>query len=115
MTSADLDFATGNTINIGLKTLNSANAATLTFVPTVDFFGALDVRPEDGALFGGTGNQHELFRINAATGAETLIGDTGRTFVGDLAFQPVPEPVTLGLADSGLLAFALYRRVRRPQ
>ncbi len=113
MSSADLDFTTDNLTNIGLKTLNPANAATLTFVPTVDFFGALDVRPEDGALFGGTGDQHQLFRINPATGAETLIGDTGATFVGDLAFQAVPEPVTLGLIGSGLLAIALYTRIRR--
>jgi hypothetical protein len=110
MASADLDFVTGNLINIGLKTLNPTNAAVLSFVPTIDFFGALGVRPEDSALFGGNGDQAQLFRINSTTGAETLIGSTGRTFIGDLAFQPVPEPASLALVATGCVVFLLRRR-----
>src|SRR5205823_2607571 len=90
MSAGDLDFATGDIINTRLKRLNPTNAATLSFVPTNDFFGALAVRPEDSVIFGGTGDFAELFTINPVTGAETLIGTTGRNFVGDLAFQPVP-------------------------
>ena len=42
------------------------------------------------------------FAVNAATGAETLIGDTGANYVGDLDFQPVPEPATYSLLSLGL-------------
>jgi hypothetical protein len=80
MSAADLD-ANDNLINVGLKKLNPATAATLSFVATNDFFGALGVRPEDSALFGGTGDSAQLFMINPLTGAEHLIGSTGRNFV----------------------------------
>lgn len=116
MSSADLDMM-GNLTNISLKTLNPANAAVLTTVPTVDFFGAFGIRPTDGAIFGGKGDAHQLFRINPLTGGETLIGDTGNNFEGDLAFRPTPEPgacallLASGLAGSGLL---LRRFRRRP-
>src|SRR5262249_28964248 len=63
MASADLDFATDNQINIGLKTLNPSTAATLSFVSTSDFFGALAVRPEDSAIFGGTGDSSLLVKV----------------------------------------------------
>ena len=111
MASADLD-SNDNLVNIGLKTLNPTNAAVLSFVPTIDFFGALGVRPEDSALFGGNGDQAQLFRINTTTGAETLVGSTGRTFIGDLAFQPVPEPASLALVATGCVVFLLRKRFR---
>jgi outer membrane protein assembly factor BamB len=113
MAAGDLDFTTGNIINIGLKTLNPTNAATLSFIATNDLFGALAVRPEDSALFGGNSDSAQLFRVNVTTGAETLIGSTGRTFVGDLAFLPVPEPATLTLCAVGCLALAIRRRIAR--
>lgn len=112
MSAADLDFNTDNLINIGLKRLNPANAAILSFVPTTDFFGALAVRPEDSVIFGGNGDQHQLFTINPITGAQTLIGDTGLNFVGDFAFQ-VPEPASFALAGLGLMALIAWQRVRR--
>lgn len=112
MSSADLDFA-GNFINIGVKTLNPLNAAQLSFIATTDFFGALAVRPEDSALFGGNGDFAQLFQINPTTGAETLIGGTGRTFVGDLAFQPVPEPASLALVAAGSLVLLLRRQTMK--
>jgi hypothetical protein len=96
---------------VGLKTLNPANAATLTTVTTLDFFGALGIRPTDGVIFGGTGDQGQIFTINPVTGAETLVGSTGRNSVGDIAFQ-VPEPDTLTLLSLGLVSVTGYARRR---
>ncbi|MFL6583281.1 MAG: hypothetical protein ACJ8KU_02045, partial [Chthoniobacterales bacterium] len=84
--TANLDFATGMTINQSLRTINPRTAATISSVPTLDYFGAFAIR-SDGVLFGGTGDQHKLYTINPTTGVETLIGDTGSTFVGDIAFS----------------------------
>ena len=85
LAAANLDFATGMLIDKALKTINPSTAAVLTSVSTTDFFGAFGIR-SDGTIFGGTGDQHQLFTINPTTGAETLIGDTGSTFIGDIAF-----------------------------
>jgi hypothetical protein len=90
----NLDFATGMTIDKALATINPATAATVSSVPTAHFFGALAVR-SDGKIFGGTGDQHQLYTVNPTTGAETLVGDTGTTFVGDLAFSPAGAPSEL--------------------
>ena len=60
-------------------------------------------------IFGGNGDQGQLFTVNAATGAETLLGFTGRNFVGDLDFRPIPEPGTLGLAVAAIFSFFLRR------
>jgi len=112
MSAADLDFTTGNEINISLKTLNPNTAATLSTVPTGDFFGALAVRGSDGVIFGGTGDEHQLFTITTS-GVEHLVGDTGRNFVGDLAFLTVPEPGSIFLGAVGLLAIGARRLLRR--
>jgi hypothetical protein len=111
MSSADLD-ANDNLTNISIKTLNPNTAATLTAVSTTDFFGALAVRPTDSVIFGDTGDSHQLFTVNAVTGAETLVGDTGRNFVGDLAFETVPEPGTLTSLSLGLLGICYRTRSR---
>ncbi|MGZ5552541.1 MAG: hypothetical protein ACXWHF_02770 [Chthoniobacterales bacterium] len=113
MSAADLDFSTGNIINISLKTIDPNTGATLTSVPTRDFFGALAIR-SDSTIFGGTGDQHQLFTINPLTGFETLIGDTGRNFIGDLAFQPVPESgPTFALMLFGFLSLCGLSRIWR--
>jgi hypothetical protein len=90
----NLDFATGITINKALAKINPATAAVVSSVPTAHFFGALAVR-SDGKIFGGTGDQHQLYTIDPGTGAETLVGDTGTTFVGDLAFSTAGAPSEL--------------------
>ncbi len=110
MSSADLDFATGNLINISLRTLNPSNAANLSTVSAAEYYGALGFSPE-GVLFAGNGDSGQLFRINTVTGAETLVGSTGRNFVGDLAFAPIPEPGTFALALVAALVLARRRIV----
>jgi hypothetical protein len=113
MNSADLDN-TGNIVNIQLKTLNPSNAHTLTAIATLDPPGALGVRP-DGTIFAGNGDAGKIYTINPITGQETTVGNTGLNFVGDLAFQPAPEPMSLAMCGLGLLGLALYRRrPRRP-
>jgi outer membrane protein assembly factor BamB len=111
--AANLDFATGAFLNTALDTINSTTAAVLTSVSTTDFFGALGIR-SDGTIFGGTGDQHELFTINPATGVETLIGDTGTTFIGDLAFSTPETGATLSLMAIGFAGLVGCARMLRP-
>jgi hypothetical protein len=110
MNSADLDTI-GNIVNTELKTLNPTNAHTLTMVATLDPPGALAVR-SDGTIFAGNGDAGKIYTINPITGQETTVGNTGLNFVGDLDFQPVPEPVSLTMCGLGLLGLLLYRRKR---
>jgi len=109
---ADLDQATGEQLNPRIQVLNPATGATIGSAVTASmFFGALAVRPEDAVLFGGTGDQSGIYRINPATGQATLVGTTGANFVGDLAFTPVPEPSqTLPLVAGVLLLAGYYTR-----
>ncbi|MCU1266337.1 MAG: hypothetical protein JWM21_2655 [Acidobacteria bacterium] len=87
--AADLNFMTGEDINIRFMKVNPANAAIITSVSAAHFFGALGVRPTDSVIFAGTGDEHQIFTVVPATGASTLIGDTGQNFVGAIAFSPV--------------------------
>jgi hypothetical protein len=57
----------------------------------------------DIAIQPGTG---QLFGVDPSSGAETLIGSTGLNFVGALAFQPVPEPGSIGLLALGIIGLA---------
>lgn len=106
MTGAD--FANGP-VNPVLVTLDPATAASLSSVATADFLEALAVRPSDGVLFGGTGDEGNIFTVDPLTGAETLVGNTGLNFVGDLAFS-VPEPASLALLVIGILGLIGLRR-----
>jgi len=109
MSSADLAMGPSNP---HLLTLNPGNASTLTSVATVDFFGALAVRPGDNVIFGGTGDGATIDTINPVSGAETLVGSTGQNFVGDFDFQ-VPEPGTLGLLGLGILCLGVIAYNRK--
>jgi hypothetical protein len=109
--SADLD-AQGNIVNTELKTLNPANAQTLTMVSTGAIPGALGIRP-DGTIFAGEGDDGAIRTINPLTGALTSVGNTGLNFVGDLDFaQAVPEPASAMLCGLGLLCVVIARRKR---
>ena len=95
-----------------LDTIDPTTAAVLTSVSTADFFGAFGIR-SDGTIFGGTGDQHQLFTIST-TGVETLKGDTGTTFIGDLAFSTPETGTTLSLMAIGLAGLSgCAHRLRR--
>jgi hypothetical protein len=107
---ADLG-AMGGEANPRLQILNPSTGVPIgTAVSTDFFFGALGIRPEDGAIFVGTGDQSGVYILNPTTGAPTLIGNTGPNFVGDFAFTPVPEPASIVLIAGGLLALLTRRR-----
>jgi hypothetical protein len=89
--AADLG-AMGNRVNIRLNTLDPSDGTVLTSVATQDFFGALGIRPTDGVIFGGTGDAGDIYTIDPVTGTQTLVGNTGQNFVGDLDFRPVNSP-----------------------
>jgi len=101
--------------NSELSVINPANAATLHSVSTADFFGALTVRPDGVYFWRGNGDGGELFTVDPVTGAETLVGSTGLSFAGDLAFA-VPDTSSLSLlltALGGLGGLAWRRRSRQ--
>lgn len=78
-----------------LFTLNPANAAVLTAVPTsppTDNYGSLAVRPTDSVLFAGDGagdgTNGFIFILDPATGTRTQVGSgTGTTFIASLSFR----------------------------
>ncbi|HZF13216.1 MAG TPA: hypothetical protein VFE33_30865 [Thermoanaerobaculia bacterium] len=86
-----------------LYTLNPATGAVLSSVPTVDFYGALAVRPTDGVLFGGNGDEGEIFNLDPATGAATLLGNTSPTFLGGLGFRTCSIDLAGVAADPSVL------------
>jgi len=70
-----------------LYRLDPANCAIISAVATPHFYASLAVRPTDGVLWGGTGDDGNIFTIDPTTGADTLIGNTTPYLVGDLAFR----------------------------
>jgi hypothetical protein len=109
------DFAGHGPLNPALLTLDPTSGGTMTSIHTADFLGALGIRPTDGVIFGGSGDTGQIFTIDPVSGAETLVGNTGLRFAGDLDFRatPVPEPVTLGLVGAGLALGLRWRAKRR--
>jgi hypothetical protein len=83
-----------------LYTLNPANGAPLTSVPTAQFYGSLAVRPTDSVLFAGGANVDlgPIYTLDPVTGVSTVLGDTSPTFIGGLAFR------TCAIAISGAAA-----------
>jgi hypothetical protein len=118
LSSADAPAGGGPPTTPALRTINPATAQTLTTVSITDFLGALAVRPTDGVIFGGTGDQAQILTVNPTTGAETpLTGTTGLNFVGDMDFQttsvaiPVPRALFMILPALPLVVIA-RRRMR---
>jgi hypothetical protein len=70
-----------------LYTLNPATGAALTSIAVAEFYGSLAARPTDSVLFAGNGDVGQIFNLDPATGAATLLGDTSPTFIGGLAFR----------------------------
>jgi hypothetical protein len=108
MHAADLGNM-GSIVNVQLKTLNPTNASTLTAIAVLDIPGALGIR-SDGTIFAGNGDGGKIYTINPINGVETVVGNTGLNFVGDLDFQPAPEPISMWMCGLGLLGFSVYRR-----
>jgi PEP-CTERM motif-containing protein len=106
------DFLNGP-VNPTLNIIDPNTGQILSSHPTDDFFGALAVRPDNGLLFGSTGDTALLMTIDPSTGAQTLVGSTGLNYVGALAFAPVPEPTTFLLLGLGLLAGSMLVTTRK--
>jgi hypothetical protein len=106
-----------------LHTVNPATAAVLTTqaigaAPSGNLlhFGGLAVRPTDSVLFGSAreanvGQRGDVYRLTTS-GTATLVGSTGVGELGDLDFNPIPEPSAMLLLSSGLAAFVALRRRR---
>jgi len=90
-----------------LYTLNPANGAPLSAVPTPppsDNYGSLAVRPTDDVLFGGDGAGGFIFTIDPATGNRTQVGSsTGNTFLGALSFRACVIDITGATANPSSL------------
>lgn len=101
--------------------LNNPNPTINTISTTHGF--QLQLGFSNGILYGINANTDEIFQLNTATGARTLIGvlDNRNLSITDAASlpfgntgisgDPVPEPFTMGLAGAALVS-ALRRRKR---
>jgi len=118
MTSATFDMM-GTQTGSFLNTVNPATGALLSTIAisalpsgNLVHIGGLAVRPTDGTIFASgreaTVSQRGEIYILSPTGSATLVGSTGVGEVGDLAFTPIPEPMTILLISTGLAV----RRVR---
>jgi MYXO-CTERM domain-containing protein len=92
-----LAFAPNGTLYFacgGLFTLNPATGDALTSVPMEQCYKGLAVR-SDGVLFASYDGSYNIYTIDAATGAPTLVGPTGDNMIHDLVFlgTATPPPV----------------------
>jgi hypothetical protein len=110
----------GPFIGVGVDTVDPSTGVVLSTVPSPMFWTALAVDPESGLLFGGTGSGNDItsesgdiYAIDPATGNIVRhVSTTGLNFVGDLAFQPVPEPATVIAVAAGLLSIVSCYLIR---
>jgi len=104
-----------------LHTVDPLTGAVATTVPigvlpsgNLIHVGGLGVRPTDGAIFAAAreanaSQRGDLFMLST-TGAALRLGSTGVGELGDLAFEPIPEPTTLLLFSTGLLIMGVKAR-----
>ncbi len=121
MTSATFDMSgqTGSFLHtVDPLTGTPTSTTPIGLLPSGNFvhFGGLAVDPADGTIYGSAREATEtqigdIFTVTP-TGVATNIGFTGKGEPGDLAFQPIPEPMTLMLLGSGLAGVAALRRKR---
>jgi hypothetical protein len=71
-----------------LNTIDPSNAHRLRTVALTNFYDGLGIRPSDGILFATLGGSDTVFTINADTGGESFIGQTGLG-VSDVDFRPI--------------------------
>ena len=90
-----LAFDNGGTLYAGeskqLYQVNKATGAAALIGTDANLaaYIALAIRPEDDVLYGADNtNPDTLITVNKATGLRTVVGSTGQTYVGDIAFVP---------------------------
>ena len=71
-----------------LNTIDPSDAHRIRTVPLTSYYDGLGFRPSDGVLIATLGGSDTIFTINAETGVESSIGNTGQG-VSDVDFRTV--------------------------
>src|SRR5260370_25902090 len=98
----------GSKTSSNLVTINLTTGVATVIGPLGSNAGSLEFGPDGNLYAGSVGGTGSLYRINKATGASTLVGDTGFTNVTGLALvtaappppTPTPTPKTIQFSSS---------------
>ena len=87
-----------------LNTIDPSDAHRIRTVPLTSYYDGLGIRPSDGILFATLGGGDSIYTINADTGVESFVGQTGQG-VSDVDFRMVcgsstPKPNTVQFTSS---------------